>query len=51
MPCLVYEHSFPRKENIDYKYVVYKCFNSALGIAFGYIICCDNIIPYISMGN
>lgn len=51
MPTLVYEHSFPRKDKVDYKYVVYKSSMAAFGILFGYIVCCDYIIPYTSQGN
>jgi len=47
MPVLVYRHEYPRNKSIDYKFIAYKSIMTALGIMFGYIICCDHLIPYI----
>lgn len=51
MPTLIYEHTYPRKDSIDYKYILYKSIMGILGIVFGYINCCDNIIPLLAKGT
>lgn len=45
MPVLIYRHSFPRNKTRSYKYIAQKSFMGASGIIFGYIMCCDNLIP------